>query len=273
MAAEPVSAPALSCAPAGRSSSLRVCTLGATEVQRDGVTLAGPWLDHRTGELFRYLLAERRRVVKVDEIGESIWPVANYAVAGSVRYYVHVLRRALEPERAWRSPSMFIACRAGGYMLNRAAVWVDADEFEHSIVDGLGRGEDEPVMAADMIDSALALYRGDFLADEPYAVWAIPERQRLHELACTGLSVLADLRLAQGHEQLSLAALSRLASMQPYDEDVHRQLIELDLRAGRRSDALRRYAALRSRLRRMFGEEPSFTPADLARALRRVVEV
>jgi DNA-binding SARP family transcriptional activator len=61
--------------------------------------------------------------------------------------------------------------------------------------------------------------------------------------------------------------------MQPYDEDVHRRLIELDLRAGRRSDALRRYAALRSRLRRMFGEEPSFTPADLARAVRRVVRV
>jgi DNA-binding SARP family transcriptional activator len=273
MAAEPVAAPVAGRAAADQPPPLRVCTLGATEVRREGVALEGPWLDHRTGELFRFLLAERRRVVKVDEIGESIWPVANYAVAGSVRYYVHVLRRELEPERAWRSPSMFIACRAGGYMLNRAVVWVDADEFERSIADGLGRGTDDPVAAADVIESALSLYRGDFLADEPYAVWAIPERQRLHELACTGLAVLAELRLAQGSEQRALAALSRLAGMQPYDEDVHRRLIELDLQAGRRSDALRRYAALRSRLRRVFGEEPSFTPADLARTLRRVVEV
>ena len=41
--------------------------------------------------------------------------------------------------------------------------------------------------------------------------------------------------------------------------------MELNIACGRRSDAVRRYATLRSRLRRTFGHDPDFTPADLAR--------
>jgi hypothetical protein len=35
---------------------------------------------------------------------------------------------------------------------------------------------------------------------------------------------------------------------------------------GRRSNAVRRYEMLRTRIRRTFGHDASFTPADLARA-------
>jgi hypothetical protein len=41
--------------------------------------------------------------------------------------------------------------------------------------------------------------------------------------------------------------------------------MELDIARGRRSDAVRRYATLRCRLKRTFGHDPDFTPADLAR--------
>jgi hypothetical protein len=44
---------------------------------------------------------------------------------------------------------------------------------------------------------------------------------------------------------------------------VHRKLMELDIVRGRRSDAVRRYMTLRTRIRRTFGHDPNFTPADL----------
>jgi DNA-binding SARP family transcriptional activator len=242
---------------------LSVRALGPTAVSIGGRPLDGPWLDHRPGKLLKYLLAERRRVVKVDEIGESIWPGSEYAVSANVRYYVHVLRRILEPGRPSRSPTSLVLCRAGGYALNLAQVDVDADAFESAMRAALSRVGFQPELAASEIESALALYGGEFLAEEPYAAWAIGERQRLHELACEALSALAAIRLRQERLQAAGDALSRLALMQPYDEDVHRRLIEVDLARGRRSDALRRYAALRSRLRQAFGEEPGFTPADL----------
>lgn len=224
--------------------------LGETRVELDGECVAGPWLDQRPGLLLKFLLAKRGRTAKVDEIAEELWPGAGYAAMANVRYYVHVLRRTLEPQRGSRAQSLFVTCRAGGYALDRDRVSLDADEFECELEAG------RPAQA-------LALYRGEFLADEPYAAWAQNERQRLHELACDGYRELAETYLQEGAAVEAHRHLSRLAELLPYDEDVHRRLIALDLERGRRSDALRRYGALRSRLRREFGEDPSFTPADL----------
>ena len=39
--------------------------------------------------------------------------------------------------------------------------------------------------------------------------------------------------------------------------------MELDIMQGRRSDAMRRYAALRTRMNGAYGRDPEFAPADL----------
>jgi DNA-binding SARP family transcriptional activator len=244
---------------------LRIRTLGRTVVESVEGPIGGAWLDQRTGQLLKYLVAERQRAVAVDEIGESIWPGADYQVGASVRYYVHALRRKLEPQRGCREPSAFIAASAGSYRLDLEHVEVDADEFEAHVSAGLAAAERDPQAAAEEIERGLALYRGDFLADMPYAEWAMPERHRLHDLACLGLRRLADIRQERRVLDGAARALERLATLQPFDEDVHRRLMELDIMQGRRSDAVRRYAALRSRIRQTFGHEPDFTPADLAR--------
>jgi DNA-binding SARP family transcriptional activator len=244
---------------------LRIRTLGATGVESVEGPIGGAWLDQRAGQLLKYLVAERRRAVAVDEIGESIWPGSDYAVGASVRYYVHSLRRRLEPQRGSREPSAFIVSRCGTYRLQLDHVDVDADDFEAHVEAGLAAAEMSPQAAAAELERGLAIYRGDFLAELPYAEWAMPERHRLHDLACLGLRRLAEIRLELRVLDGAARALERLATLQPFDEDVHRRLMELDIVSGRRSDAVRRYAALRSRLRRTFGHDPDFTLADLAR--------
>jgi DNA-binding SARP family transcriptional activator len=96
----------------------------------------------------------------------------------------------------------------------------------------------------------------------------MPERQRLHELACAGLRALADLHFEQQLDDSAAHCLERLALLQPYDEGVHRQLIELEIRQGRQSDALRCYDGLRTRVNRAFGRDPSFSPAELVTGKR-----
>jgi DNA-binding SARP family transcriptional activator len=245
---------------------LRIRCLGRTVLETAEGPIGGAWLDQRTGQLLKYLVAERRRAVAVDEIGESIWPGADYAVGANVRYYIHALRRKLEPERAAREPSALIVARSGSYRLSLDDVEVDADLFEAHVGVGLAAAEVDEQRAAEQLERGLALYNGDFMADLPYAEWAIPERHRLHDLACLGLRRLADIRLERRVIDGAARCLERLASLQPYDEDVHRRLMELDLMQGRRSDVVRRYETLRTRMRRTFGHDPSFTPADLVRA-------
>ena len=242
---------------------LRICVLGRTVVESAEGSIGGEWLDQRTGQLLKYLIAERHRTVHMDEIGESIWPEADFAIASSVRYYIHALRRKLEPQRGKREPSTFIVSSSGGYRLNLAHIEVDADEFETHVTAGLAALEQDPQLAAEEIERGMRSYRGDFLADSPYADWAMLERHRLHDLACMGLRSLAGIRLQARLIDSAARSLEQLATLQPYDESVHRELMELDIMRGRRSDAVRRYASLRTRIRRTFGHDPDFTPADL----------
>jgi DNA-binding SARP family transcriptional activator len=243
---------------------LRICTLGRTMVESSEGSIGGNWLDQRTGQLLKYLVAERHRTVHADEIGENIWPDADFAVAASVRYYIHALRRKLEPARGNREPSTFVISGAGCYRLNLNNISIDADDFERHLTTGLAAIENAPQEAAEAIESGLALYRGDFLADIPYADWTMLERHRLRDLACIGLRSLAQIRLDRRLIDSAIRSLEQLAGLQPYDEEVHRRLMELYIAKGRRSEAVRRYASLRARIRRTFGQDPSFTLASLS---------
>ncbi len=253
--------------------SLRIRVLGGTIVESPEGPIGGEWLDQRAGQLLKFLVAERHRAVHVEEIGESIWPRADFAVASNVRYYIHALRTKLEPGRGRREPSAFVVSRAGGYRLNLERVSVDADEFEKCISGGLRMADHDPREADVELERGIALYRGDFLADLPYAEWALAERHRLHDLACMALRRLADMRMERRALDGAARMLERLGAMQPYDEAVHRQLMELDVMRGQRSGAIRRYGALRSRMRRTFGHDPEFTPADLTVPKKQVVEL
>ena len=186
------------------------------------------------------------------------------AQPAGVRYYIHALRGHLEPDRAPRSPSSFVVRARGGYALDLRQVEVDADDFERQVRAGLdAAGSADPEQARAQLEAGLALYGGDFLADEPFAEWPIAERDRLRQLAARGLRALADVLEQAGEVDAAVDTLDRLVAMDPYDLDVQRTLLRLCLRQGRRTDAVRRYTALRRRMLALFGEDLDFTLADI----------
>ena len=199
------------------------------------------------GQLLKYLVAERRRAVAVDEIGESIWSGADYAVGASVRYYVHALRRRLEPQRGAREPSAFIASGSGTYRLRARP-----RRGRRRRVRGPRRRRAARASMATRRPprwSSSAAWRSIAATSSPTC--RMPNGRWPSATACTiwpasALRRLADItaraRLIDG----AARCLERLATLQPFDEDVHRRLMELDIMQGRRSDAVRRYAALRS---------------------------
>ena len=244
--------------------------LGPLSIESEAGTLSGAWTQQRAGQVLGYLLAERNRVVHPDELAEALWPGADRSVLSTVRYFVHVLRDQLEPRRQRRKPATFIQFRSGGYVLNRLAVHIDADEFETNMNAGLSAAVDAKPNGSsrageDSLNRALELYRGDFMADHPYADWARAERDRLHTLACRGLTELIRIRSSVGDRQGARAHQARLAEMEPLDDGLHRDLIIDDLREHRNSQAIRRYEGLSARLRSELGREPEFELAELAR--------
>lgn len=252
---------------ASTRGGLDVTTLGRTAVRGISGPLDGEWLRQRPGQIFKYLLMRRGELVPVDELAEVFWPGANESTVRNVRYFVHVLRNRLEPRGRKHGASSFLIAEPGGYRLERERLSIDADRFEALTAAGLaqaGRGDRDG--AREALEEANGLYRGEFLADEPYADWAMNERNRLRELVAEGQRTLARLAVAAGDLDSASAHLKRVAAVDEFDLDVQRELLTVQLQRRRLSEAQRGYAALRARMRQRFGQEPDFTLADLAGA-------
>jgi DNA-binding SARP family transcriptional activator len=183
---------------------------------------------------------------------------------------VHTLRDRLEPDRPKHGGSAFVASRSGGYEIERAFVWIDADDFEASVREGLrARARDDDETAEAAFARASGLYRGDFLAEETYAEWAFGERDRLRDLASQALRGLSELRAAQGDLEGATEQLHRLAELEPYDIDVQRDLLGMLVRRGRHAEAARRHDLLRKRYFKTFGEDAPIDLAEVTRDLAR----
>ncbi|HET8813480.1 MAG TPA: BTAD domain-containing putative transcriptional regulator [Solirubrobacterales bacterium] len=258
----------------GRSNSrpgqeLRISTLGKLEVEGRRGPIGGQWLDQRPGQLLKYLLCNRRRVVPSDQVVEALWPQAGLDEGRSrTRYNVHALRERIEPERDRRSPARYVVSRPGGYELDTDEVWVDADEFEREARAGLAAFQrTRHELAGEHLATALRLYKGDFLAEDPYAEWVLAEQERLRELAAQALRSLARINIDLGQLDPAAEVTRRLADLEPYDTDAQQLLIEICLRRGRRSEAYRRYERFRHSMITVFQTEPEFTLADIERRL------
>jgi DNA-binding SARP family transcriptional activator len=243
---------------------LYIEVLGRSQVHSGEAAIGGRWLAQRPGQLLKFMIASRGRSVHTEEIAHALWPAAGNEAPSNVRHHMHALRRRLEPGRAKRAPSQFVVTRGGGYQLDRARVTIDADAFAELAESGLDAAAGRQPHARNLLAEAARLYGGDFLADEPYAEWALDERDRLRELAARVLHVLADFDRAAGDLEAAYAHLRRLAELEPLDTHVQRELLEVCLRRGRRTEAARRYHALRVRTMRELGQEPGFSLADLA---------
>jgi DNA-binding SARP family transcriptional activator len=253
--------------PARRSSparpGLRIFTLGGLLVEGPEGPITGEWLDQRPGQLLRYLICERGKVAPADAIAEAICPhTASAGDSNNVRYLIHTLRARLEPGRPLRGEPSFVVSRRGGYALCPERVWIDADALEQRIDEGMAAlAAGDRAGGREHLRRAVSLYDGGFLADEPYAEWALRERDRIDAITCDALRALA--RLHVDDPSAAMVYLERLARIEPLDDDVQRQLISTWLRLGRKSRAVRQYHSFRVRLMREFGERPSFELSHL----------
>jgi DNA-binding SARP family transcriptional activator len=243
---------------------LRITTLGRTRVFGDEGPIEGRWLSNRPGRILKLLVVQRDRTIYTDEIAERLWGENTPAIVKALRYFVHVLRTDLEPSRSGRGTSSFILAKPGGYALDTARIHIDADQFERRVADGRAAvGTGDLQLAREHFTAAIALYGGDFLADEPYAEWALDERDRLRNIAADALRQLVALECQAGDLDTATGMLRRLTGLEPFDTDVHAELLGLLVRRGRRSEAVRRYQALRHRMLSTFGEDLDFSLSDL----------
>jgi DNA-binding SARP family transcriptional activator len=241
---------------------LVVQALGPLRVTSTTGPVSGAWISQRAGQLFKFLITNRDRAVPLELIADAVWPQARFGTGNTVRHCIHILRSRLEPDvgKAERSP--YIIVENNGYRLNPNLVAVDVDAFERSISSGrraFANGDRASGVAH--LRTAVEMYGGEYLVDEPLAEWTLSERERLREMLSDALRQLATLC---PDASKVIDDLERLAELEPFDTEVHRQLIAALVAQGRRSRAVRQYQVFEQRLLRTFRETPSFDLADVA---------
>ena len=211
----------------------------------------------------RALLAELvlhpNQIVSRERLMEVVWGESAPATAtATLNTYVCHLRAALEPGRERRSSPRLLLTREPGYLLAVDPERVDGVRFERLAAEGsraLSAGD--PDAAAVTLRTALALWRGEALADFVYEPFARADAIRLEELRLTTIEERVEADLALGRHHDLVPEVRRLLDEQPLRERLWGQLMLALYRCGRQTEALQAYGELRSVLLEEYGIDPS----------------
>jgi len=178
------------------AASLSFALLGSLEVRRDGTRIEPETPKLRT--LLIDLLVHRGGPRSRDRLIDDLWGDAPPTTAvGVLQNYVSQLRKLLGSDIVRRSGT--------GYVMDISPDLVDVDRFAALLE--LARTAQSPDATAATVREALALWRGEPLADVAGAPFAQPEIVRLRELRAAARELLFEAELAQGRYRETVPAL------------------------------------------------------------------
>jgi len=237
--------------PAAAVAGLHVRALGPLEIDVEGRRLEPEaWSHARPRELLLHLLCHPAGRTR-QEVGLALWPESSAAqVKNSFHVALHHLRKTLgRPE--------WVRIENERYRVStELGVRFDAVEFEGAVRAGVRAARDGSEAGLDALRAALALYRGDFLADESVGDWHLELRDHLRRLLVDGMLALGDalLRTAAHEEAIEIGRRAVLAD--DLHEAAHRQLMIGYARTGERLQAIRQFERLSTLLRDELDAEP-----------------
>ncbi|TDC68193.1 hypothetical protein E1200_12475 [Actinomadura sp. GC306] len=219
--------------------------------------------------LLAMLALEPGRAVSLDRLIDELWAGEPPARATrTLQAYIAHLRRALEPGRAPRTPPAVLVTREPGYQLAVPPGRVDLWRFTAGTEEGraaLARGAHAE--AVEILDRALALWRGDPLAEFADQEFARPVLARLTELRAAAREDRFDAKLARGEDASLIPGLEALVDERPYRERAWSLLVLALYRAGRQADAVDALRRVRARLSDDLGLRPGPELRELERSV------
>lgn len=212
----------------------------ATDAHGNALSLG----DRRSQALVAHLALKMRAAAPLRELSELLFGDPEHV--GEVREVVRDLRNALRS-----LPSDVLIDDGTSVRFNEAAVDVDVHRFNDLIA----------APSLNTIRKAATIYRGDllagFLSGAPaFDAWIAERRQVFTRAAVAIFGNLLTALIRAGWWEEAGEVASRMLSLDPSQEVVHRTLMRLQLEQGRPDAALRRFDECAEVLRHEFHREP-----------------
>lgn len=201
--------------------------------------------------------------VSKERLADLLWegrPPRSYL--GTLESYVCVLRRAMGRSCVDGAAAGLLTV-PNGYVVVPELVEVDLVQFRRLVSAAGERPPDDHELALTDLQAALSLVRGELLASESQASWALGAREEFRaELARAAASAAAHA-LALDRPGAAVSLATRAVRADQFAEDAWRTLMIALWVGDRRSEALRRYSQLRELLVTELGTEPSRATSDV----------
>jgi predicted ATPase/DNA-binding SARP family transcriptional activator len=231
------------------SWDIDVRLLGPLEVDVSGECVLFEGVKQRT--LFVALALRAPEAVSVDELLEALWGDAQPGGA------VQALQKHISRLRQRLGDGSPLHHRASGYALEVDPLALDSRRFEELLQRARAALErDEAERAAAELREALALWRGDALAEHRFDDFAQREIARLEELRVEAIEERLAADLAAGASADLVGELRALIAQYPLRERLRAQLMVALYRTGRQAEALETMREGRDLMVDQLGIEP-----------------
>jgi DNA-binding SARP family transcriptional activator len=226
---------------------LHITTLGDFYVEQGGRRIDGEDLhQRRAGELLALLLSQPHQQINQEKALEALAPNDPRTKQQTIFYHAtSTLRRLLEPNLPDKFPSRYL--EVGNEQLRLVlppGSQVDFEVFQDHCINK-------------RYDQALGLYGGEWVADYPYAEWAMELRENLTRIYLEGLNIRTEALLKHNNPTEALESSRRILALEPWNEVAAEMAIQAYCLLDDRVGAIRIYRNLQKALHSEFGVEPS----------------
>jgi DNA-binding SARP family transcriptional activator len=238
---------------------LRITLLGAPQLQLANLILSKE-ITGRALALLAYLVVTNRPQTR-SLLADLLWnDVTEHQARKNLRYVIYDLRQVLG--------DYLIVSRQTVAFNSGNPYWLDVEVFSTFLE------SDQSPANTELLQDVLNLYQVEFLdgfyiQDAPiFDTWMAAQRQKLHTQAVHGLQLLAQQYLNQQKYMAGILTTQRILSLEPWNEDAHRQQMCLFAYAGHHSAALTQYEVCRQALLEEFDTEPLYETDQLYTAIK-----
>jgi len=245
---------------------LAISLLGPLAVTLDGTPVTG-FESARVRALLAFLASEAGCPHARDALAEMFWPEQPPGVAlANLRHSLANLRKAIADATA--QPPFLLVTQTTIQFNLAADTRVDLADFMFYL----------PKVASATpaaCQAALALRRGAFLAgfslksSPQFEEWFAVMTEHVNHLAAQALACLVSDRLESGDFPQAIAWTRQQLALEPWNEEVHRQLIWQLAMSGQHAAALHHYETCRRMLANELGVEPLPATQALVDCIRR----
>jgi DNA-binding SARP family transcriptional activator len=237
---------------------LRVLTLGQEKVERNGKAISvAEWQAASPRELFFYLFFNGSK--SRSDITLVFWPESNPVQARSLFHTaLHCARQALgqnvivfEDERYFINTDLQIECDA-----HQLESWTRQARLLTP----------RDARADDLWRKAMAQYRGDFLPSLDFH-WVVARREAYGAMHLDALVGLGNCARARNDLKTAVEWFSQALAVDPYSEDIYRQIIRCYSQLGEMSKIRACFYELKVILKDELGIEPSQETITLVRSI------